>query len=240
MLNYNGVKKIWLKGIGLILLLIAINGVSMTSEENEIMMESKESQEEESSWDKAKREERRRMEKIKTMTKGKGTFSMVITNAGSGFEPIKVSIYMINPPLGYENLDHQSKEKRFLYSNVVDIIPNETMSLELPVPFISLQDNPEQYDNVDNLLPLPENSEIVIEIKNTRNTWAIIHLPEYKKVFKAKYLPGTRLLELPAEIPITVDYDRLIPEPNPGFGLTQESIDSINSILERLMSSPHK
>ena len=205
MLNYNSVKKIWLKGIGLVLLLIAINGVSMTSEENEIMMGSKESQEEESSWDKAHREERERVEKIKTITKGKGTSSMVITNAGSEFGTIDISMYMTNPPVGCEYLG--GGKLGFLYSNVIDIMPNEVITIELPVPFMSPQDDLEQYDNTDNLLPLPENSEITIKIRNTRSTGGIICFPEYKEVFKAEYLPGTRLIKLPTEIPITVNYD---------------------------------
>ena len=215
MLNYNSVKKIWLKGIGLILLLIAINGVSMTSEENEIVMGSEESQEgkseeldfanQEMGWEKEEREEREYIEKIKAITKGKGIFSMVVTNAGSKAEDIEVSIYMTNPPVGCEYLG--GGKLGFLYSNLVRIIPNETITLGLPAPFMSPQNDLEQYDNTDNLLPLPEGSKITIKITNTRNPGAIIRFPKCEKIFEAKYLSGTRLIELPAEIPITINYD---------------------------------
>ena len=204
MLNYNNVKKIWLKGISFVLLIV-INGVSMTSEENEIIVGSKESQEEESSWDKAHREERERIEEIRTMTKGKGTFSMVITNTGSGVETIRVSIYITNPPSGCEYLG--GGQLGFLYSNLVRIIPNETITLGLPAPFMSSQDDLEQYDNTDNLLPLSEDSEVIIKIKNTHNTRGLFCYPKYKKVFKAKYLSGTRLIDLPKEIPVNINHD---------------------------------
>ena len=243
MLDYIGVKKIWLKEIGLVLLLIAINGVSMASEKNGIGMIIEESREESEESDSVENEKKEYIEKVKVITENKGIFSVVITNAGSKVEIIEVSLNMINPPLGCKNLGHLNNEKlEWLYLNVVRIMPHEVMTIELPIPFISPQDDLEQYDNIDNLLPLSENSEITIKIISIRNTMGIIRLPEYKKVFKAKYLPGTRLIELPKKIPITIDYDndRYILEPNPEFGFTQEAANLINAFLGYSLPSLYK
>lgn len=197
-----------LKRLGLILLLITTNGVSMASKENGMIVESEKLQE---------KEEREFIKEIKAVTKGKGIFSVIVTNDGKYGELVEVSVRIVNPPLSCKDLESK-------YSGLLGIETNETATIELPVPLVSSQGwnwsngDFESYDNTDNLLPLPENSEVIIEVKNTiprdhLETKVYGPAPQYLKSFKANYLSGTRFVELPSEISFTVNFD-LIPLPH--------------------------
>lgn len=101
--------------------------------------------------------------------------------------------------------------------------------MELPLPFLvsydHFDDNQElngieQYDNTDNLLPLPIDSNVIVEVNSVSDEkeYGVGAAPLYyasyllrsrgfNKIFRAKYLDGTRLIELPDQIQISINYD---------------------------------
>jgi hypothetical protein len=135
------------------------------------------------------------LEEIEEATEGKGVFSVAVTNTGDQGAIFGVSVSMSKVPQGCGHLTIGTT-----YSFTVGA--KETEIMELPVPFISTQEDKDidQYNNVNNRLPLAEDSKIFIEVKR------VFGEPCYKrKVFKAKYLAGTRLIELPQRISISIN-----------------------------------
>ena len=208
MINYAKYKNIFLKGIGsLWLFSIITNGEPITLEE------------------------------IKQATDGKGVFSIAVTNNGKKRgEKVKVFVHLTNPPSGCEYLKFSSPQRRSSVYIETNVEANTTKIVELPVPFLSSQegDEIEQYDNTDNLLPLSENSEVMVEVRSMRlsNEYGIHSLifesmdynlrsRGFNQAFKAKYLAGTRLIELPDQIQIAINYD----DPVTDYDPIQEFID---------------
>ena len=157
------------------------------------------------------------LEEIKEITNGKGVFTLAITNDGDTACSVDVSIYIRNPPP-----NPVYKHMQAVYLGSLYVKSHETATMELPVPYyiappfrgLQTLDDIRQYDNTDGLVPLPENCEIVIMVED-RVSKLDLYYPillhgqySYDKSFKAHYLSGTRLLELPAEIPIAVNFDR--------------------------------
>lgn len=196
------------------------------------------------------------LEEIKQATNGKGVFSIVITNTGKKeSENVNVFMHMTNPPSGCEYLKFSHARGKYF----VHVKPDTTVIVELPVPFLSSQkwdgtkpcdntdltrelpspysqkwDEVEQYDNTDNLLPIPDNSEVIVEIRNIDhvkehginslmflNTSFKLRSRGFNQVFKAKYLAGTRLVELPDQIQISINYDEMVRGYNPGKELME-------------------
>ena len=154
------------------------------------------------------------LEEIKEITKGKGVFNITITNIGKYAELVRVSVYVVNPPLGCEGL-------RFGMPWCLRVETKETKTIELPVPLVSIQGwkwlegdnyNIEPYDNTDNLLPLSEACEVVVKVENSARGMEFDitgrdHSSEYRQSFKADYLSGTRFIELPQEVSFAVNFD---------------------------------
>lgn len=78
------------------------------------------------------------------------------------------------------------------------------MTVELPMPLVSPQgfDDVERYDEIDNILPLLKDSEVFIKVRQRAKKYCFV-----QETFKAKYLEGTRLLEMPKEIAININCD---------------------------------
>ena len=173
------------------------------------------------------------LKEIKEITNGKGVFSVVVTNNGKHNKLFTISVHVVNPPPGCEVLG-----SRFLRS--LSIKSGNTMTIELPVPLIGPQgwkwnngDNIDPYDNVDNLLPLPEDCEVVVRVEST--AWSRFdYPPQYQRSFKADYLRGTRFIELPQEVPFAVNFD-----PTPSIGPTPQWIkDLVSDMFPDLPSPP--
>ena len=192
MINYTNYRNVLLKGIcSLGLLSMVVNGGDMDLEE------------------------------IRKVTNGKGVFSVAITNNGKKYSCARVNVFvhLTNLPPGYAHLKLRARSQEGIS---VLIENNATEIVELPLPFLGLQegDDIEQYDNTDNLLPLPENSEVIVEVRNASDEkefglgaqlwYSISHLLKsrgFNRAFKAKYLDGTRLIELPDQVRIAINYD---------------------------------
>jgi len=166
------------------------------------------------------------VEETKEATNGKGVYSIAVTNTGKKDTNVHV----------FSNLDSQSPDCDIFYlcylhrkECAIEVKANTTVIVELPLLFLgSLKEyDIEQYDNLDNLLPLSENSEIIVEVRNELDAkefgaWKSSRyevdwqdsLRGFNKVFKAKYLAGTRLIEFPDQMQILIDYDDPVPLEN--------------------------
>ena len=141
------------------------------------------------------------LEKIKQITGGKGVFSVMLTNNGS--EPVKarVRVYVDNPPQGCEHLS-------FGKSVSTTIKSHQTETLELPVPFITTSedyDDIDEYEATDKRLPLAEDVRVVVQVEKVGEELEPA-IPEHTRQFEARYLPGSRLMELPQVVPININY----------------------------------
>ena len=196
MINYIKYKSILLKGICFLgLLSMVVNGGDMDLEE------------------------------IRKVTNGKGIFSVAVTNNGKkGGENVEVFVHLTNPPLGCEYLKLFAYYQGRFHAYISTYIEaNITKTVELPLPFLSLQegDDIEQYDSIDNLLPLSDNSEVIVEVRSVSderefgftavqkyfNARDLLKSRGFNQTFKAKYLAGTKLIELPDLIQISINYD---------------------------------
>ena len=136
-------------------------------------------------------------DEIKKATNGKGVFAVAVTNASSRSVLFGVSVAMGKAPQGCKYLTIGN-------SGSFRIGVKETKVMELPVPFVSTQEwkDIDQYDNVDDRLPLDEDSKVYVQVKNVCGEPCI-----ERRIFKAEYLAGTRLVKLPQRISITINCD---------------------------------
>ena len=162
------------------------------------------------------------LEEIRKVTNGKGVFPVAVTNNGKYGTDIDVFAHLTNPPPGYEYLGLAAYSRK---KPCVWIEGNTTQIIEVPLPLLSPHgwDDLEQYDNIDNLLPIPWDSEVVVEVRNLSSELEFGFEFQYryqsggnkskrqprgfKKAFEAQYLAGTRLLKLPEPVQISINYE---------------------------------
>ena len=139
-----------------------------------------------------------KIKEIKEITGGKGVFALAITNEGDHGLHLNVSLYMTKAPPGCEELEEDG------YGISVSIKAHETLMVELPVPFISPHgwNDMEQYDNIDNRLPLAEDSRVEVSITNVQDRCC-----SRRRGFGVDYLEGTRLIKMPAKVSLKIDCD---------------------------------
>ena len=148
-----------------------------------------------------------KIKKIKEITGGKGVFTLAITNEGDRGLYLDVEVYMTKAPLGCEELEEAG------YGIGASIKAHETLMVELPLPFISPYgwDDIEQYDNLDNLLPLAEDSRVKVSITNTHNRCCSI-----RRSFEVDYSEGTKLIKMPEKVSMRINCDpKKYPGPTP-------------------------
>ena len=169
------------------------------------------------------------VEETKEATNGKGICSVAVTNTGKKDTSVHVFSSLVS--LASKLLDCDLFYLYYIHRKecAIEVKANTTVIVELPLLFMdSLEGyDIEQYDNLDNLLPLSENSEIIVEVRNELDAkefgaWKSSRyevdwqdsLRGFNKVFKAKYLAGTRLIEFPDQMQILIDYDDPVPLEN--------------------------
>ena len=141
------------------------------------------------------------LDKIKQVTGGKGFFSVMVTNDGSEAVWINVQVYMENPPSGCEHLSSGDSES-------IVIKAHQTETLELLVPFITTSedyDDIDEYEATDKRLPLANDARVVVYVEKVGMELEPA-IPEHTRQFEARYLPGSRLMELPQVVPININY----------------------------------
>jgi hypothetical protein len=131
-------------------------------------------------------------------TDGRGVFTATISNSGAAEVKLEVAVSLINPPKGYQNLMD-------INPVVIKLGSGSAVEVKLPVPIIGDRTTDlEAINQVEAMPTLPINSYVIVSA--SRGGWDF-NL-NHAMVYKTSYLDNTRLIKIPKEVLITVNYNR--------------------------------